>query len=200
MGFPGCSNGKESVSSAGDPGSIPNSGRSPGRGNGSSLQYSCLENSMDRERSLAGYGPWGRKESDTTEWLTHFFSTHRSGHKGCGRRPTWNWFQEEEEVWCLEAQGSSHWSIPGNNGNHGHGDGLRTFACLIHQRILETYDFVLGMLPVFLEVAVLWDESSWGNKKVLGQDQQPDVKSPGQRCKWEVGQPPGQVYSWWKTN
>ena len=34
---------------AGDPGSIPGSGRSPGIGNGSSLQYSCLESSMDRE-------------------------------------------------------------------------------------------------------------------------------------------------------
>ena len=67
LGFPGCSNGKESISSAEDPGSIPDSGTSPGGGNGNSLQYSCLENSMDRERSLAGYSPWGRKESDTTE-------------------------------------------------------------------------------------------------------------------------------------
>ena len=33
---------------AGDPGSVPGSGRSPGEGNGYPLQYSCLENSMDR--------------------------------------------------------------------------------------------------------------------------------------------------------
>ena len=37
----------ESASNAGDPGSIPGSGRSPGEGNGNSLQYSCLENLMD---------------------------------------------------------------------------------------------------------------------------------------------------------
>ena len=39
---------KESVYIAGDPGSIPGSGRSPGEGNGNSLQYSCLKNPMDR--------------------------------------------------------------------------------------------------------------------------------------------------------
>ena len=44
----GCSDSKESACNAGDPGSIPGSGRSPGEGNGNPLQYSCLENSMDR--------------------------------------------------------------------------------------------------------------------------------------------------------
>ena len=53
-----------------DTGSIPGLGRSPGEGNGNSLQYSCLENSMDRGSSLVGYSPWGCKESDTTELLT----------------------------------------------------------------------------------------------------------------------------------
>ena len=48
MGFPGGSDGKESACSVGDPGSIPGSGRSPGEGNGNPLQYSCLENPMDR--------------------------------------------------------------------------------------------------------------------------------------------------------
>ena len=48
-GFPGGSEVKESASSAGDPGSIPGSGRSPGEGNGNPLQHSCLENPMDRE-------------------------------------------------------------------------------------------------------------------------------------------------------
>ena len=46
-GFPGGSDGKESVCNAGDPNSIPGLGRSPGEGNGSPLQYSCLENLMD---------------------------------------------------------------------------------------------------------------------------------------------------------
>ena len=46
-GFPGDLDSKESAFSAGDRGSIPGSGRSPGEGNGNLLQYSCLENSMD---------------------------------------------------------------------------------------------------------------------------------------------------------
>ena len=47
-GFPGGSDGKESACDAGDPGSTPGLGRSLGEGNGNPLQYSCLENSMDR--------------------------------------------------------------------------------------------------------------------------------------------------------
>ena len=46
--FPGGSEVKASACNAGDLGSIPGSGRSPGEGNGNPLQYSCLENSMDR--------------------------------------------------------------------------------------------------------------------------------------------------------
>ena len=56
-------------------GSIPGSGRSSGEGYGNPIQYPCLENPMDK-RSLAGYSPWGRKESDTIEQL-HILS-HRS--------------------------------------------------------------------------------------------------------------------------
>ena len=67
FGFPGGSDGKESVCSAGDLGSIPGSGRSPGEGNGKLLQYSCLENSMERGDWWIA---WGCKGSDTTEWLT----------------------------------------------------------------------------------------------------------------------------------
>jgi len=48
-GFPGNSAGKELACSAGDLGSIPGLGRSPGEGSGNPFQYSCLENSMDRE-------------------------------------------------------------------------------------------------------------------------------------------------------
>ena len=47
-GFPGGSVGKESACNTGDLGSIPGSGRSPEEGNGNPLQYSCLQNSMDR--------------------------------------------------------------------------------------------------------------------------------------------------------
>ena len=48
-GFPGGSDGKKSTSSVGDLDLIPGLGRSPGGGHGNSLQYSCLENLMDRE-------------------------------------------------------------------------------------------------------------------------------------------------------
>ena len=47
LGFLGCSDGKASACNAGDLGSIPGLGRSPGEGNGNPLQYFCLENSMD---------------------------------------------------------------------------------------------------------------------------------------------------------
>ena len=46
-GFPGGSEGKESACNAGNPGSIPGLGRSPGEGNGNPLQYSCLENAVE---------------------------------------------------------------------------------------------------------------------------------------------------------
>ena len=53
-----------------DAGSIPGSGRSPGEGNGNSLQDYCLE-SPHEERSLGGYSPWSCKESDMTEHHHH---------------------------------------------------------------------------------------------------------------------------------
>ena len=52
-GFPSGLDGKASARNAGDPGSIPRSGRCPGEGNGNPLQYSCLENSMDGGTSCA---------------------------------------------------------------------------------------------------------------------------------------------------
>ena len=63
LGFPGSSTGKESACNAGDPSSIPESGRSAGEGNGYQLQYSGLENSMDCIVH-------GVTESDTTERLS----------------------------------------------------------------------------------------------------------------------------------
>ena len=49
LGFPGGSEGKASACNAGQPGSIPELGRSPGEGNGNPLQNSCLEIPIDRE-------------------------------------------------------------------------------------------------------------------------------------------------------
>ena len=62
LGLPDSSVGKESTCTAGDLGSIPGLGRSPGEGKGYPLQYSGLENSMD--------SPWGCKELDRTEQLS----------------------------------------------------------------------------------------------------------------------------------
>ena len=64
---------KALASNAGDPGSIPGLGRSPGEGNGNPLQYSCLESPMNGG-SLVGHSPQGRKESDMAERL-HFHFT-----------------------------------------------------------------------------------------------------------------------------
>ena len=58
VGFPGGSDGKEHACNVGDPGSIPGLGRSPGEGNGNPLQYSHLENPMDR-------GAWRVAKSQT---------------------------------------------------------------------------------------------------------------------------------------
>ena len=65
-GFPGDSDGKESARNAGDSGSIPGLGRSPGEWRGNPPQYSCLEHPYG-QRSLASYSPWGHEESDMTE-------------------------------------------------------------------------------------------------------------------------------------
>ena len=72
----GGSEGKASACNAGDPGSIPGSGRSPGEGNGNPLQYSCLENPMAR-------GAWwatvhGVAKSQTR--LSNFTSVPQVGH------------------------------------------------------------------------------------------------------------------------
>ena len=63
MCFPDGSDGKQPVYDAGDPGWIPGSRRSPGEGNGNPLQYSCLENPMDREA-----------------WWAQFKEQQRAGH------------------------------------------------------------------------------------------------------------------------
>ena len=69
LGFPGGSDDKEFIYNVGDLSLIPWLGRSPGGEYGNPLQYSCLENPHG-QRSLAGYSPWGCKESDMAERLS----------------------------------------------------------------------------------------------------------------------------------
>ena len=65
MGFPDGSDGKEPTCNAGDLGSIPRLGRSPGEGNHHPLHYWVGES--HGQRSLVGYSSWGHKELDTFE-------------------------------------------------------------------------------------------------------------------------------------
>ena len=71
MRFPGGSESKDFACNAGNQGSIPVSGRSPGEGNGHPLHY-FLPGKSHWQRVLAGDSPWGRKELDTTEQLSEY--------------------------------------------------------------------------------------------------------------------------------
>jgi len=73
----GGSDGKESACNAEDPGSVPGLGKSPGEGNGKSTP-AFLPGEFHGQRILAGYSPWGFKESDTTEPLTLALCTQGS--------------------------------------------------------------------------------------------------------------------------
>ena len=72
-GFPGGSESKESACNAGDLSSIPWLGRSPGEGNGNPLQYSCLENPMDR-------GAWQATVHGVTKCQTRLSGYHTHGY------------------------------------------------------------------------------------------------------------------------
>ena len=83
QGFPGGSVVKKLPANAGDAGSIPGSGRSPGEGDGTPFQYSCLGNAMDRGAcQAAGYRLWGHKR------VGHDLATKQQQHTGLGAHPT----------------------------------------------------------------------------------------------------------------
>ena len=87
MGFPGSSDGNESAY-VGDLGSIPRLGRSPGRAQGNPLQYSCLDNPHG-QKSLVGYSPRVRKESEMTEQLSTAHFWHRLSNNQINRENYW---------------------------------------------------------------------------------------------------------------
>ena len=114
LGFPGGSDHKESACSAGDAGLIPGSGRSPGEGNGNPLQYSCLENPIDRgawQATVHGFTKsWTRRNDEhLTSPGTDIVTISRM------RKPTWKikWLPQVTQ--------------PAKNG------GLWTQACLTPQ-------------------------------------------------------------------
>ena len=89
MGFPHSSIGKESACNAEDSGLTPGSGRSPGEGNGNPLQYSCLENPMERgawQATLHGVTKSQTRLRDFTFSLSQsFFNDYLAGY--CKEKP-----------------------------------------------------------------------------------------------------------------
>ena len=83
MGFPGGASGKNPSASAGDVGATPGSGRSPGEGNGSPLQYSCLENHMDR-------GAWWATVHRVTQGQTQLKQLGMHTHDILKHKQNWN--------------------------------------------------------------------------------------------------------------
>ena len=74
MGFPGGSDDKESACSIGDQGSIPGLGRSPGEGDGYPLQYSCLENPLDRETWQPTVRDAAKSQTKLSDYRFHFLT------------------------------------------------------------------------------------------------------------------------------
>ena len=87
-GFPDGSDSKESGCNAGDPGSIPGLGRSPEEGNGNPLQYSCLENPMNRGTCRAIFCGVAKSRTRLSDWGFFFFSLH-AGAPSLAEGPLW---------------------------------------------------------------------------------------------------------------
>ena len=110
--FPSGADSKESAFNVQDPGSSPGSGRFPGEGNGNPLQYSCLENSMDRGAWWT-YSPWDCKELNRTEQLSLSLSlslshTHTRRHKHSYRKVwanLWSLLQQVTSDACQKVGG-----------------------------------------------------------------------------------------------
>ena len=87
LDLPGGSDGKESACHAGDSGSILGSGRSPGEGNSYPLQYSCLENSMDRGAWWAVVHGVTKSGTQLSHWHFHFLEVSASALRTCSTQP-----------------------------------------------------------------------------------------------------------------
>ena len=101
MGFPSGSDSKESACNAGDPGSVPRWGRSPGEGQGNPLQYSCLENLKDRGTWWATVHGFAKNQTQLSDEHFHFLSSEsESCHQGneSRRHPTMGGFSCSKET------------------------------------------------------------------------------------------------------
>ena len=110
MGFPGGSEVKASACNAGDLGSILGSGRSPGEGNGNPLQYSCVENPMDRGAwwaTVHGVGKSRTRLRDLTlciKWITNENSLIAQGTLfNALRWPKWEGNPEKRGYVCMKS-------------------------------------------------------------------------------------------------
>ena len=116
--FPGGSDGKVSACNAGDPGSIPGLGRSPGEGNGDPLQYSCLENSMDGEAwwaTVHGIAKNQTRLSNFTFFL-FFWCWERLKAGGEGDDKGWDGWMASPTLWMWVWVSSRSWWQTGKPG------------------------------------------------------------------------------------
>ena len=102
-GFPSGSNGKEPACNVGDLGSIPEWGRSPGEGHDNPLQYSCLENPMDR-------GTWQATIHGAAKSQTQLSNIHSHTHSHNLRLPRWP--SGKESAYQYRGHGFSPWGDP----------------------------------------------------------------------------------------
>ena len=106
-GFPDGSDGEESACNAGDAGSVPGWGRSPGEGNGNPLQYSCLE-TPHGQKSLVGYSPRGWIRVRLT-WATNtIISLHMrlmtlGASLASAISPVFSHLFKSQKIWSTEA-------------------------------------------------------------------------------------------------
>ena len=165
MRFPGDSNGKGSACNARNLGLIPGSGRSPGEGNGSPLQYSCLENPMDR-------GAWQAAVHGVSKSLTQLnqLSTHAYMWRvGCRTRletrilVRGRWFQSQGERWgiCIRME------------EVGWREVMESGSVLEFSRLSDVWEKVREDSRFFICVPIIWREDDhpllrWKRSRVGG--------------------------------
>ena len=129
IGIPSCSDGRESACNAGDPGSIPGLGKCPREGNGHPLQYSCLENPMDRG-IVHGVSMGSRRVG--YDWVANTWLFH--------------WILQDTFIWSLNLIYRVRWTVLGGGFPWPLADNLgwclwvhhHTQLCLPHVPVVHT--------------------------------------------------------------